>query len=332
VPKPPTMDDVANEAGVSRALVSLVMRESPKVSERRRQAVLDAADRLGYRPNILARNLASRRTQTLGVLINDLHNPFFSELVEGIEREAEDQNLRVLILNGGRNVNREQNAIETFLQFRVDGVVLVGSLLDDHQLAAAARLTPSVVVASGWNQANVDAVTSDDDRGAALAVGHLVSLGHRKIVHLDGAQNVSAEGRRDGYVRAMRAHGLEPRIVLAGDDENDARVAIDRIMESADQPTAIFAFNDLVAAGALDRLDDLGLDVPEHISLIGYDNTFIADLHRLSLTTINQPRVRMGRLAVSTLTQRIEDAEGETVQMRLEPELVLRGTTAAPLS
>jgi len=326
------MEDVASEAGVSRALVSLVMRDSPKVSERRRQAVLDAADRLGYRPNILARNLASRRTQTLGVLVNDLHNPFFSELVEGIEREAENRNLRVLILNGGRDVNREQNAVETFHQFRVDGVVLVGSLLDDHQLAAAARLTPAVVVASGWNQVDVDAITTDDIRGAALAIEHLVSLGHRRIVHLDGAQNTSAEGRRDGYVRAMRAHGLEPRIVLAGDDEDDAKAAINRIMESADQPTAIFAFNDLVAAGALDRLDDLGINVPEHISLIGYDNTFIANLHRLSLTTINQPRVKMGRLAVSTLTQRIENTEGETVQLRLEPELVLRGTTAPPPS
>jgi len=326
------MDDVASEAGVSRALVSLVMRDSPKVSERRRQAVLEAADSLGYRPNILARNLASRRTQTLGVIVNDLHNPFFSELVEGIEREAESQNLRVLILNGGRDVQREQKAIETFVQFRVDGVVLVGSLLDSRQLAATARLTPSVAVASGWSHADVDAVTTDDARGAALAIKHLVSLGHRKIVHLDGAQNGSAEGRREGYILAMESHGLEPRVLPAGDDEDDAKVAIDRLVASGDWPTAIFAFNDLVAAGALDRLDDLGIEVPEHISLIGYDNTFIAGLHRLSLTTINQPRVRMGRLAVSTLTQRIEDAEGETVQLRLEPELVLRGTTAPPPS
>ena len=324
------MDDVASEAGVSRALVSLVMRDSPKVSERRRRAVLDAADRLGYRPNILARSLASQRTQTLGVLVNDLHNPFFSELVDGVEQEAEKQNLQVLILNGGRDSEREQKAIETFLQFRVDGLVLVGSLLEDDHLATAARQAPSVVVAAGWNDAGVDTITTDDARGAALAVDHLVSLGHRRIVHLDGAQNTSAEVRRDGYVEAIRAHGLEPRVVLAGDDEDDAKDAIDWVVGEPDRPSAIFAFNDLVAAGALDRLDDLGLQVPGDISLVGYDNTFIADLHRLSLTTINQPRVQMGRLAVSTLTRRIENDVGETVRLRLEPELVLRGTTAPP--
>lgn len=326
------MDDVASEAGVSRALVSLVMRDSPQVSEKRRQAVLAAADRLGYRPNILARNLASRRTQTLGVLVNDLHNPFFSELVDGIEQEAEKQHLQVLILNGGRDVAREQKAIETFLQFRVDGMVLVGSLLEGEQLAVTTRQAPAVVVASGWKHAGVDAITTDDNRGAALAVEHLVSLGHRTIAHLDGAQNTSADPRRDGYVRAMLAHELEPRVVLGGDDEDDAKAAIDRIVESRETPTAIFAFNDLVAAGALDRLDDLGFRVPDDISLIGYDNTFIAGLHRLSLTTINQPRAQMGRLAVSTLAQRIENAETEPVQLRLEPELIRRGTTAPPPS
>ncbi len=214
----------------------------------------------------------------------------------------------------------------------MEGLILIGSRLEDEQLAGAAQQAPTVVVASGWNHADVDTVTTDDFLGASLAVEHLVSLGHNSIVHLDGAQNISSGPRRDGYVQAMRSHNLEPRVVLAGDTEADAVNAINEIVDVLDPPTAIFAFNDLVAAGTLDRLDDLDIDVPEHLSLVGYDNTFIAALHRLSLTTINQPRMRMGRLAVSTLTQRLEDGRTDPVQLRLEPELVLRSTTAPPLT
>ena len=324
------MEDVAREAGVSRALVSLVMRDSPQVSDKRRAAVLKAAEKLAYRPNILARNLASQRTRTLGVLVNDLHNPFFSEVLDGIEEEAEGGGLQVLILNGGRDPGRERRAIESFLQLRVEGLVLIGSRLDDAALIEAHSQAPTVVVASGRTHAAVDTITTHEARGAALAVDHLVSLGHRSIVHLDGAQNISATPRRDGYVAAMRSHGLEPRVALAGDTDGDAHAAIDEAMAASDPPSAIFAFNDLVAAGALDHLDDLQLRVPDDISVVGYDNTFIAGLHHLALTTINQPRVRMGRLAVSTLMERLNGGRGAQVQVELDPELVVRGSTSAP--
>ncbi len=325
--KPPTMEDVAREAGVSRALVSLVMRDIPQVSEKRRAAVLEAAGKLGYRPNVLARNLASHRTGTLGVLVNDLHNPFFSEVIDGIEEEAESHGLQVLILNGGRSLDREERAIETFLQFRVEGLVLVGTRLDNDSLASANAQVPVAVVASGWDHGPVDTITTDDAIGAGLAVEHLVSLGHRSIVHLDGAQNISALPRRNGYVAAMRKHGLEPRVALAGDSDGDAHAAIDVVLDSGEPPSAIFAFNDLAAAGALDRLDDLSTRVPEEISLVGYDNTFIAGLHHLSLTTINQPRAMFGSLPTSTLTELLDAGRDPTVQLRLDPELVVRGST-----
>lgn len=321
------MEDVAREAGVSRALVSLVMRDSPKVSDKRRRAVIEAADRLGYRPNVLARNLAQQRTGTIGVLVNDLHNPFFSEVIDGIDQEAERHGLHVLILNGGRDLDRERQAIETLLQFRVEGLVLIGSRLDEQALAAASGQAPTIAVAGGLVGASVDTVTTDDTRGAALAVDHLVSLGHRSIVHFDGAQNISAGPRRDGYVAAMRSHGLEPHVVLAGDTDGDAHDAVDRSMGKAERPTAIFAFNDLVAAGALDRLDDLSIRVPEEISVVGYDNTFIAGLRHLSLTTINQPRVKLGRLAISTLVERIDRGPATPTQLLLDPDLVVRGST-----
>ena len=328
----PTMEDVAKRAGVSRALVSLVMNHSPKVSDQKRRAVLRAARDLGYRPNLMARNLAQQRTQTLGVLVNDLHNPFFPEVIDGIETAAEEQDYRVLVQNGRRSPERELAAVETLLQFQVEALVLVGPRLEDEQFEAIGRTVPTVVVASGRNHPGVDTIVTDDRRGGELAVEHLASLGHERIVHIDGAQNASARERRDGYTSGMRAAGLIERIDVrvGGDDESDAFRVVEEILTGGEIPTAVFAFNDLLAAGALDRFDDSKLEVPGDISLVGYDNTFIAGLRHLSLTTVNQPRLAMGRLAVETLLERIEDGREEPARHTLEPELVVRGTTGPP--
>jgi len=324
------METVAEKAGVSRALVSLVLNNSPKVSDQKRNAVLNAARELGYQPNLHARNLAQQRTQTIGVLVNDLHNPFFSEVVDGVEAEAELNQLRVLILNGGRDPEREQQAIDTFIQFRVEALVLIGPRLDDEQLLSASRHAPVIIVAAGRNHPDIDTITADDATGAHLAVNHLIQLGHRSILHIDGGANISAKARRDAYVDAMRNAQLEPRVLIGSDEEDGARQPIRELVGTAELPTAIFAFNDLLAAGVLDELIDSGVAVPDQVSIVGYDNTFIAGLRRLSLTTVNQPRHDMGRLAMRTVLERIEEGRVEAVHHDLQPTLVQRGTSAAP--
>jgi DNA-binding LacI/PurR family transcriptional regulator len=323
------MDDVAHKAGVSRALVSLVVRGSPKVSEARRARVVAAAEQLGYRPNAMARGLASRRTSTFGVLLNELHNPFYAEIMDGIEEAAETLEYRLLASTGGRRTGGESRAVDMLLEHRVDGLLLVGPRLRTSEIAAAARHVPVVVVARAVRHPTVDWIVNDEPAGARLVIGHLVGLGHRRITHIDGGRGAGASARRRAYELAMREAGLVREIrVLGGDYTDVAGVhAAERLLESGSLPTAIFAANDLLATGVIDRLEDAGLRVPEDVAIVGYDNTFLAALHHISLTTINQPRPEMGRQAVRALVDRVEGRRTATLRLRTLPSLVVRETT-----
>lgn len=324
-----TMQQVAERAGVSTALVSLVMRGEPKVSDHRRALVLEAADKLGYRPNVLARNLASGRTRTIGVVLNDLHNPFFAEIVDGLQGAADDGGYRVLIGNGRHAKAGELESVETFLQFRVDGLVMAGPTIALTALEEAAATTALVVVGRTTRSTKLDTVNTDDRLGARLAVEHLVSLGHERIAHIDGGSGAGANERRTGYHTAMRDHGLfEHAIIAAGDfSEVGGSVAAAELLAHEERPTAIFAANDLSAVGALDAATDAGLRVPGDISIVGYDNTALAQMHHMSLTTIDQPRADIGRVALELLLQRLEEGRTAVTHHVVAPTLVERSSS-----
>jgi DNA-binding LacI/PurR family transcriptional regulator len=278
----------------------------------------------------MARGLASRRTRTIGVLLNDLRNPFFAEIMDGIFEAAEELEYRLLIGTGRRQAAGERRAVDVLLEHRADGLLLVSPRLPTAGILQVGRSTPTVVVGRQIREGHVDSVTTDDHAGGKLAVRHLAGLGHTRIVHIDGGRGAGSSARRAGYLREMAALHLEPRVVSADFTETAGVSAAERLLAAGELPTAIFAANDLVAAGAMDRLEDEGLRVPDDVSILGYDNTFLAALHHMSLTTIDQPRLELGRLALSTLVERVDGVRTKSVHLRLEPSLVVRSTTGPP--
>jgi DNA-binding LacI/PurR family transcriptional regulator len=328
----PTMEDVAAKAGVSRALVSLVMRNSPKVSEERRARVLRAARELGYEPHAMARSLASRTSTVLGVMVSDLRNAFFADVVEGLDAAAEAAGFRLILNTGGRSAAREAGALRSLLSFRPAGVILLSPVIQASAIETAARECPVVLVSRTSRAPGVDTVNDDGEAGSALAVEHLVSLGHRRIAHLDGGGAAGAAARRKGFQQAMRKHGLEPIVVRSEHTDTAGEKAVHELLGDharADLPTALVAGNDFNAVGAISAIEEAGLRVPEDVSVVGYDNTSLAALRHLSLTTVDQPRTEMGRLAIEALLERVRGERAEPVRHLLHPSLVVRSTTAA---
>jgi DNA-binding LacI/PurR family transcriptional regulator len=327
----PTIHDVAGRANVSKSLVSLVLQGSPNVADEKRERVLRAIADLRYLPNLMARGLAARRTRTIGVLLSDLHNPFFAEVVDGIDAAAAELGYGILVNTGSLVATREAQALNTFLELRTDGLILAGTELPTSAIVEASLLCPVVLVAPAFQASSVDTVTNDDRAGAELAVEHLHALGHRRIAAVDGGRAAGARGRVSGYRRAMTRLGLGEHVRVASGTftEEGGYQGAQQLLRSGPVPSAISAANDLAAIGVLNAIEEIGLRVPGDISLVGYDNTFLASLRHVSLTTINQPRSDMGRMAVSCVLERIEGRR-ELRHVVLAPQLVVRDTTAPP--
>ncbi len=333
-PSRPTITDVAARAGVSKSLVSLVIRGGRHVRPQRRAAVLAAARELGYRPNAMARGLVQKRTRLLGVMVSDLHNPFFADVVMGVQDQAARAGYKVLLNTGNRIPTQEDEAIEALLQLRVDGLIVAAPLVESRLIAAAGREIPIVLVGREAKAASLSSVTNDDWAGAVAVVRHCASLGHKRIAHIDGGQGAGASARRRGYEDAMRELQLSrfARVVPGAYTEEGGHSGALILLDERPRPTAIFAANDLAAIGALNAIEERGLKVPDDISLVGYDNTSLAALRHISLTTVHQPRLEMGQIAVSSVLDRLEDSRTRPRRAVLSPSLVVRGSTAPPPS
>ncbi|MCT9080608.1 LacI family DNA-binding transcriptional regulator [Streptomyces fulvoviolaceus] len=330
----PTIRDVAEQAGVSKSLVSLVLRGSDQVRPEKREAVLRAVQELGYRPNAAARSLSEQRTRTVGVLLNDLRNPWFVDLLDGLNSLLHDNGLQMLLADARLNRRTGQDLTGPFLDLRVDGLVVVGTLPDQAALGAVAERIP-VVVAGAREQAppGVDVVAGDDGTGARLVTEHLIGLGHRRIAHIAGYGAVG-ELRRRSFEATMRAHGLvDEELVEPSDmtEEGGYRTTV-RLLSRPDRPTAVFAVNDMASVGALSAVEELGLRVPHDVSVVGYDNTNISRLRHVWLTTVDNASHEVGRRAARRLLDRFEGRGGAGQLHLAAPTLEIRGTTAPPLT
>jgi DNA-binding LacI/PurR family transcriptional regulator len=326
------MEDVARQAQVSRALVSLVMRDSPKVSPSKRTAVQDAARELGYTPNRLASRLASHRTNTLGVLLLDLHNPVFADIYDGISEGVANSGNHLMVAVGSTDTALEAQAIRSLLDLRVDGILLAGFTGNPEDLARMLRGTPAVVITREMDAPGIDSASASDYRGAQLAVEHLQQLGHGQILHIAKPPGLPYPGRRLGYIHAMESRGLTPVIIPGDMTERGGRQAINTYLDSGGPiPTAVFAHNDLVALGVLDALTSRKLSVPEDVSVVGYDNIELAGSQLVGLTTVDHHAKELGRLAAETMLHRLGEAtQSPAVATYVDPLLVVRKTTATP--
>ncbi|MGW7402434.1 LacI family DNA-binding transcriptional regulator [Streptomyces sp. NPDC054833] len=330
--RPPTIRDVAEQAGVSKSLVSLVLRGSDQVRPEKREAVLRAVRELGYRPNAAARSLSEQRTRTVGVLLNDLRNPWFVDLLDGLNSLLRDNGLHMLLADARLNRRTGDDLTGPFLDLGVDGLVAVGTLPEPAVLGAVAERMPVVVAGAREPELpGVDVVAGDDETGARLVTEHLIGLGHRRIAHIAGYGAVG-ELRRRSFEATMRAHGLADQARIEASDmteEGGYRTTV-RLLGRPDRPTAILAVNDIASVGALSAAEELGLRVPRDVSVTGYDNTSIARLRHVWLTTVDTAPHEVGRRAARCLLDRFE-RPGAAGRVHLAaPTLEIRGTTAAP--
>ncbi|MGA5463691.1 LacI family DNA-binding transcriptional regulator [Mycobacterium sp. NPDC050041] len=324
MPRRTTLQDVAVRAGVSRALVSIVMRDVPGASAATRARVRKAAEEIGYRPDSRARLLRSQRTRLLG-LVFTAGQEFHAGLVDGVYRAAEEQGYDVL-LSCVTPHRDEQRAVQTLLDDRCEGLVLIGTELSASVLTAL----DIPVVSVARRVRGVASVRSDDAGGAGIAVNHLADLGHLAAVHVDAARAPGAADRRRGFRAAARRRGMSATVVPGGLTEREGAAAAATLVASDALPTAVFAFNDRCALGVLDVLIRAGIAVPEAVSVIGFDDSPLAGFSHIDLTTVGQDTARLADLAVSRLVARLDAAQPQVGDDVVAPRLIVRGTTAPP--
>ena len=340
----PTLNDVARVAKVSRSLASLVFQDSPKVSQTSRAAVLKAAEKLGYQPNESARRLKTSSTKTVGIVLTDIHNPYSGQSFFGVESSASEFGYKLLIGNSGfekDELNQKPNMIrdrqiETVKTIRsqmVDGLVCSSLRTTAEELRSASRTAPVILI--GHTPAALvkefDVVSTDEDDAAFQIMEHLTELGHKRIGYISGGTDEGPSRRTKAFLAEMKRRNLSSYAhVFEGAWSQEAGYAqTTEILKLKNRPTAIYAANDHIALGVLARLKEEKLNVPEDISVVGYDDSVFAQLKIADLTSVKEPLFNMGRTGFELLISRIEN-DGKNFKpklLKIKPTLVVRSST-----
>lgn len=330
------LKDIAEQTGFSTNTVSLALHHSPLVAEETSTAIWAVAKQLKYRPNQLARSLVSQQSKTIGLILTNIQNPILTRAAEAIQQVLLGHRYATLFATSNHSVEQEKIAIETFLGRQVDGMLIYPTYHGEisHIVEAQEHGTP-VVLLSGGRSAAIDAVTIDSRVGAQRATEHLISLGHRRIGIIDNAPGLGNFEKQDGYTDALKAHGIPFDRELAVDamrtGPGQGYAAAGVLMGLSNRPTAILAANDLLAIGAIHRFEEMGIKVPDDISVVGFDNIDLAAHARPPLTTVSYDADLLAGRAVERLLHLI-DAEDEATEPHqvdfVAPELIIRDSTA----
>ncbi|WP_081952485.1 LacI family DNA-binding transcriptional regulator [Kitasatospora phosalacinea] len=333
-----TITDVARHAGVSTAAVSKVLRNAYGVSPAMQERVRAAMAELNYRPHAAARGMRGR-TYTVGVLLDSLRNTFFADVLDGVQEQLRGSDYTVLIGAAGFGAAEQSRTVQSMVDRQMDGLILVAPGTGRAEVLTTAETTPTVVIGHHDAAAVHDSVVDADDQGAALVVDHLVELGHRRIALL-AAPGLKGSGWRltpevvlaKGYTAAMERHGLEAhaRVLAVPYSEEGGYEAGRRLLNAVDRPTAIMAGADVAALGVYRAAYELGLDIPRDLSLVGYNDTAIAALAPIRLTSVDQAGSTMGATAARMLLERVEGRRAQAMRTTMTPRLVVRSSTAAP--
>jgi LacI family transcriptional regulator len=333
-----TIRDVARLAEVHPGTVSRALNEQTRglVNPDTAERVIRAAEELGYQPNPIARGLKTNRSFTVGVLIPDLTNPLFPPIMRGLEDRLGDAGYTLLTVNTDNDPERERNHMAALRARQVDGVIAATARLDVELLAQVANDgIPVVLVNRSLEDGSLPAVTVNDRQGIGLAVEHVVSLGHKRIGHVAGPQNVSTgHQRRLGFIEAMKAAKLKAparRISVSNAfTEGEGARTCEELLGHEPRLTAIVAANDRLAIGCYDVLEAHGLRCPEDVSIVGFNDMPFVDRLRPPLTTVRVPQREIGTVAAELLLERLADGAQDSREILLDPALVVRGSTGPP--
>ncbi|MGE6628846.1 catabolite control protein A [Bacillus sp. NPDC077027] len=328
-----TIYDVAREANVSMATVSRVVNGNPNVKPTTRKKVLEAIDRLGYRPNAVARGLASKKTTTVGVIIPDISSIFYSELARGIEDIATMYKYNIILSNSDQNTDKELHLLNTMLGKQVDGIVFMGGNITDVLVEEFKRSpVPIVLAASVEEQAKTPSVNINYEQAIYDSVHLLVEKGHKRIAFVSGplSEPINSVKKLNGYKRALEEAGiaLDEALVMEGDYTYDSGIeALASLLEQEDQPTAVIAATDEMALGVIHGAQDRGVSIPNDLEVIGFDNTRLSLMVRPQLTTVVQPTYDIGAVAMRLLTKLMNKEEVDEQIVELPHRIELRQST-----
>lgn len=325
-----TIKDVARMAGVSTTTVSHVINKTRFVAEKTSEKVWAAVEELNYAPSAVARSLKCNTTRTFGMLVTKSTNPFFAEMVHGVEEYCYREGYTLILCNTEGNLEKQRDYLRMLSEKRVDGLLVMCSDLSEELLSLLERKRdlPMVVMDWGSQHIDTDCIQDNAELGGYLATKHFIDNGHHKIACISGQlDKTTCKERLKGYQRALKEAGIEINdnwIVEADFEADAAKIAAQELVDLEDRPTAVFCFNDIMALAAISTFNRNGLSIPNDISIIGYDNIDLTEHFSPPLTTIHQPKRRLGKTAVKLLMERMANKNTKQQVFEMQPKLIER--------